>query len=98
MAGTAFADTNETASTLGTPVAPTASIRRALASTGSGASACRPSLGPTSRMTTRRGSGIALTAPVRAPREPPVAASPAPPQRLALVVERGDPLAAVLAR
>src|SRR6266545_2225975 len=56
MAGTALGDTNDPASMRPTPVFDSASTRRMRASTGSGASLCNPSRGPTSRTSIDAGS------------------------------------------
>ena len=55
MAGTARGDTKAVASIRPTPVAARASSKRVLASVLIGASICRPSRGPTSRMSTESG-------------------------------------------
>src|SRR5690242_2578553 len=94
MAGTAFGETNDTASILETPVADSASISRARSSTGSGRSDWRPSRGPTSRIVTRDGRSGRIPCRIRAgPRRG--RPSPALPLRGALLVERGDALPAV---
>src|SRR2546426_686856 len=75
MAGTAFGETNETASIFCTPVRDSASISRMRSSTDSGGSACRPSRGPTSRTVTRSGSAGGGSGP-----PPPAPASPLNPR------------------
>src|SRR5438270_3790821 len=52
MAGTAVGETNEQASTWRTPASSRASMSRTRSSTATGCSTCRPSRGPTSRMST----------------------------------------------
>src|SRR2546427_12231627 len=62
IAGTARGETNETASIFDTPVRESIVINLALATTGSGASDCNPSRGPTSRTVTLRTGMAGATA------------------------------------
>ena len=61
MGGIAWADTNDTASIERSPVPDNASIRRTRASTGTAASFCNPSRGPTSRTSTCAGQLVMAT-------------------------------------